>query len=367
MVDAGLMLDNNLQIHPHSQPTTPQPGDTVIQTEGLTRIFGSNKAVDGLTLEVNAGEIFGFLGHNGAGKTTTVRLLNGLLEPSAGYARVLGLDPVTQGPQLRRYTGVLTESPSLDNRLTAYENLSTFAAIYGLEKNVARARVNQLLMIFGLEDRAKERVAGYSKGMKQRLALARALVHQPDVIFLDEPASGLDPVVTRQLHELILHLSRNEGKTIFLCTHNLDEAQKLCQRVAVLQHGQLLALGTPSQLARTIVSEVRLKIGVDAAQAGLAGSVLARFTDATPEVDASGIAVSGILTEEIPDVVAALVAAEVRVYRVDHDEPTLEDVYFALHSDTLHSGIAANGNTPASPAINGTGNGQVTTEPTDRE
>jgi ABC-2 type transport system ATP-binding protein len=326
------MLYTYLQFHWNFEHAMTHTGQTVIQTVGLTRAFGTHKAVDDLSLEVNSGEIFGFLGHNGAGKTTTVRLLNGLLETTGGYARVLGLDPTTQGPLLRRHTGVLTESPSLDNRLTAFENLAIFAAMYGLPNNIVRPRVNQLLTVFGLEDRAKERVAGYSKGMKQRLALARALVHHPDVIFLDEPASGLDPVVTRQLHELILHLSRNEGKTIFLCTHNLSEAQKLCQRVAVLQHGRLLALGTPSELARDFVTEIRLKVEIEPAQAQLAIEVFSRFTPATPEIDASGIAVSGILRDEIPDVLAALVAEGVRVYRVEHDEPTLEDVYFALHT-----------------------------------
>lgn len=328
------MLYTYLQFHQNVEQTSKPKSEVVIETEELTRAFGTHKAVNNLTLEVNAGEIFGFLGHNGAGKTTTVRLLNGLLEPTSGRARVLGFDPATQGAQLRQQTGVLTETPSLDNRMTAFENLAIYAAIYGLPNAVARERIHQLLSVFGLEDRSKERVAGYSKGMKQRLALARALVHQPDLIFLDEPASGLDPVVTRQLHELILHLSHNEGKTIFLCTHNLGEAQKLCQRVAVLQQGSLLALGTPSQLARTIVSEINLKVEIDLSQANLASNVLTRFTSATPTLDASGITVAGILRDEIPEVVAALVAEGVRIYKVDHDEPTLEDVYFALHTTT---------------------------------
>jgi ABC-2 type transport system ATP-binding protein len=335
MLLSYLQLQQNVQNPVQSSiQKSIQKGHAVIQTEQLTRAFGTHIAVNDLSLEVNSGEIFGFLGHNGAGKTTTVRLLNGLLEPTSGKASILGLDPMTQGPQLRARTGVLTETPSLDDRLTAFENLAMFAAIYGLPKSVARARIADLLTIFGLEDRAKERVAGFSKGMKQRLALARALVHQPDLIFLDEPASGLDPVVTRHLHDLILHLSRNEGRTIFLCTHNLDEAQKLCQRVAVLQHGRLMALGTPSQLARDIVAEIRVKVEIDPDQVPLATRVFARFTSASPTVDASGVAVSGVLRDEIPEVVASLVAEGVRIYRVDHDEPTLEDVYFALHTAT---------------------------------
>lgn len=322
------------QIKQPNNQTAPQQAasQVVIRTDQLTRTFGNQVALQNLTLEVNAGEIFGFLGHNGAGKTTTVRLLNGLLTPTQGHARVLGLDPVTQGPQLRRQTGVLTETPSLDDRMTAYENLAVFAAIYGVPRSAVRSRVTELLAIFGLSERTKSRVGGFSKGMKQRLALARALVHQPDLIFLDEPASGLDPVVTRQLHDLILHLSRNEGKTIFLCTHNLSEAQKLCQRVAVLQRGQLMALGTPSQLAREIIAEIRLTLEIDPSQANLATATLAHFTPLPPTVDASGLTVAGIIRDQIPELVAAFVAAGVRLYRIDHDEPTLEDVYFALHT-----------------------------------
>jgi ABC-2 type transport system ATP-binding protein len=328
------MLYSYQQLHHQNLngATKSHTNEVVIQTEALTRVFGTHTAVDNLTLEVNAGEIFGFLGHNGAGKTTTVRLLNGLLEPTHGHARVLGFDPITQGPQLRQRTGVLTETPSLDDRMTAYENLAIYAAIYGLPRSITRTRVNELLTIFGLSDRMHDRVAGYSKGMKQRLALARALVHQPDLIFLDEPAAGLDPVVTRQLHDLILHLSRDEGKTIFLCTHNLGEAQKLCQRVAVLQKGRLLALGTPSQLARDLVSEIRLTLEIDPSQADLAAELLARFTSKPLVLEASGLAVAGIVRDQIPDVITTLVSAGVRLYRVNHDEPTLEDVYFTLHT-----------------------------------
>ena len=334
------MSYTDLSFHSNGNHAIPPAGDAVIRVEHLTRAFGTHTAINDLSLDVRAGEIFGFLGHNGAGKTTTVRLLNGLLEPTAGYARVFGLDPVTHGAQLRQRTGVLTETPSLDNRMTGYENLAMYAAVYGLSTGIARTRIQELLTVFGLADRAKDRVAGYSKGMKQRLALARALVHQPDMIFLDEPASGLDPVVTRQLHELILHLSRNEGKTIFLCTHNLGEAQKLCQRVAVLQQGHLLAIGTPSELAREIVSEISLKVEIDLTQADLTKKVMARFTSALPALDATGLSVAGIRRDQIPDVLAALVVDGVRVYRMDHDEPTLEDVYFTLHSGST-SAIAS--------------------------
>src|SRR5512143_1057337 len=172
--------------------TTP-----VIEISSLTRRFGETKAVDNLSLHVQAGEIFGFLGHNGAGKTTTVRLLNGVIEPTSGSACVLGLDPQAQGPALRARTGVLTETPSLDERLTARDNLSIYAELYNIPREKVATRVNSILSEFELADRANEKVGAYSKGMKQRLALGRALLHQPEVLFLDEPTAGLDPVAAR--------------------------------------------------------------------------------------------------------------------------------------------------------------------------
>lgn len=306
----------------------------IIETEQLTRRYGEHVAVHSLSMTVNPGEIFGFLGHNGAGKTTTVRLLNGLLEPHAGRLQVLGYDPVTQGAQLRSRTGVLTETSSLDERLTAEDNLHLFAAMYGVPRGEIRRRVRDLLELFNLAERGQDRVGGFSKGMKQRLALARALVHQPELIFLDEPASGLDPVVTRQLHDLILHLSRVEGRTVFLCTHNLNEAQKLCRRVAVLQAGRLVALGTPRELARQVNAEIHLTLTIHPDYAAEAISALPPLHQATLTRNGDGdiLRIPAITREQIPELVAAVVAAGVPVYRVEHDEPTLEDIYFALHT-----------------------------------
>ncbi len=206
----------------------------VIETESLSRSFGPVRAVDGPTFQVYEGEVFGLLGPNGAGKTTTVRLLNGVLRPSGGRARVLGLDPVQDGCRLRQQTGVLTETPSLYERLTARENLSLFGALYGIPETKLSRRVARMLEEFGLADRADGRVGEFSKGMKQRLALARALLHEPPLLFLDEPTAGLDPEAARQVTEMIARLSRKEGRAVFLCTHNLTEAQRLCDRVAVM-------------------------------------------------------------------------------------------------------------------------------------
>lgn len=305
--------------------------ESVIETTNLTRRFGDVTAVDSLTLTVQRGEVFGFLGHNGAGKTTTVRLLNGVLRPSAGGARVLGLSPVAEGPDLRRRTGVLTETPSLDERLTGRDNLSIYADLYGVPVDEVAARVTQLLDWFQLGDRAAERVGGYSKGMKQRLALARALVHRPEILFLDEPTAGLDPVAARQVHGLVRDMSA-EGHTIFLCTHNLVEAQQLCDRVGVMERGRLIALGTPVELARRLSRTQRLLLEVTPPTRDAALRTLATMPELTVETEGNGrLTVTGAEREHIPDLLAALVAAGIGIYSAAPQEPSLEDVYFALY------------------------------------
>ena len=307
--------------------------DTAFVTDGLTRHFGELVAVDHLTLEVRAGEVFGFLGHNGAGKTTTVRLLNGVLAPTSGTARVLGLAPMEQGPALRRRTGVLTETPSLDERLTGRENLEIYATLYGVPRSDIAARAKGLLEVFDLESRAGEKASDYSKGMKQRLALARAMIHRPELLFLDEPTSGLDPVATRLVHDMVTHLSHDEERTVFLCTHNLDEAQKLCDRVAVLEHGKLVALGTPAELARKLGRSQRLELEV---ARGDEETVLRLLTEA-PGVSAhrenGTIVAAGAAWAAIPGLVTSLASAGVHIYRVAPQEASLEDTYFALQSE----------------------------------
>lgn len=305
--------------------------DLVIQTDALTRRFGEKLAVDRLTIEVSRGEVFGFLGHNGAGKTTTVRLLNGVLGPSSGRSLVLGLDPATQGAALRRRTGVLTETPSLDERLTARENLIFFAEVWGVQEANVRSHVQKLLALFELADRAEEKVGAYSKGMKQRLALARALIHEPDLIFLDEPTAGLDPVASRRVHEMIRQLSKEQGRAVFLCTHNLVEAQQLCDRVAVLGQGRVLAIGTPEELGQQVGGAMRLQVEVEQGHEETAAGV-ASAMDGVSDLVRNGcvLALTGPGRARVPYLVSELVSAGVRIHRVEPGEPTLEDVYFAL-------------------------------------
>lgn len=218
-----------------------------IETRGLTRDYRSRgamlRAVDHLTFCVAPGEIFGFLGPNGAGKTTTIKMLTGQLRPSAGRAWVAGKDVVKERPSLMPQIGVVFESQNLYERSTARENLAFYARLYG----VAHARVDAVLDHVGLQKRAREKVKNFSNGMKQRALIARALLHEPQVLFMDEPTRGLDAHVARGIRTLIADLSQ-QGKTVFLTTHYMEEADQLCDRVAILDLGQIVALDTPQVL-----------------------------------------------------------------------------------------------------------------------
>ena len=309
---------------------------SVITINQLTRHFKETVAVDNLSLEVQAGEIFGFLGHNGAGKTTTVRLLNGVIDPTSGSMRVLGLDPQVNGPALRARTGVLTETPSMDERLTAWDNLSIYADLYGVPRVDMKARIHELLTEFDLADRTNEKVGGYSKGMKQRLALARALLHKPELLFLDEATSGLDPVSAHHVNELIERMARREGCTVFMCTHNLVEAQRLCDRVAILEHGRLVALGTPTELTNQYVRRLDVEMEISAEQIETALGILRSLPELVlgePAKPNGALVVTINKRESIPDVLASLVQHDVRVYRMAPQEANLEQVYFTLHEE----------------------------------
>ncbi len=305
-----------------------------IEIQNVTRRFGETVAVDQLSLTIDAGEVFGILGHNGAGKTTTVRLLNGVLTPDTGTLRVLGLDPQDAGAQLRKLTGVLTETPSVDERLTAYDNLAIFADLYSIPHANVEQRIDAVLGQFGLRDRSAERVGGYSKGMKQRLALARAFLHEPQLMFLDEPTSGLDPIAIQDVHKLIRQMSRDEGRTVVLCTHNLVEAQRLCDRVAVIERGRLVAVGSPRELAQTVGAEVRYRVEISADQQPHAQHLLEQFAEITNLV-VSEQSFNFTLRdrETVPQLLARLVAQDIRVYAIEPQQPALEDIYVALHQE----------------------------------
>jgi len=219
-----------------------------IQTFNLTRDFKTIRAVNNLTLAVPAGSVFGFLGPNGAGKTTTIRLLLGLLEPTQGHALVLGNDIRTQSDRIREKSGALLEHNGLYERLSAEDNLQFYARVWHLSRPERQTRINTLLDHLGLFERRKEIVGTWSRGMKQKLAIARTLLHRPKLVFFDEPTAGLDPLAAASLHVDIANLAEREGVTIFLTTHNLSEAEKLCHQVGILKEGQLVALGPLDEL-----------------------------------------------------------------------------------------------------------------------
>lgn len=306
--------------------------DVALRADALVRRFGPTVAVDGLSFAVARGETFGLLGHNGAGKTTTIRLLNGVLTADAGRAEVLGFDAAVDGTRIRARTGVLTETPSLDERMSARENLRFAGRLHGMRGRDLEHRVGELLEAFGLADRADDRTSGYSRGMKQRVALARTLLHDPDVLFLDEPTAALDPVAAREVHELVEGFRRRERRTVVLCTHNLVEAQRLCDRVAILRHGQAVAVGTPAELLRAAGGSLAVEIEVDAADRDRAAVIL-REAGHAADVLAEGVGFTAPDREAIPPVVAALAAAGVRVYRVGSAATDLEAAYFAIHEN----------------------------------
>ena len=307
----------------------------VIEVNDLERTFGEQKAVDGMTFRVEPGEVFGLLGPNGAGKTTTVRLLNGILPPSAGSARVFGLDPVKDGAAIRQRTGVLTETPALYERLSARENLEFFATLQNLPQPELSRRVDEMLAFFDLSSRAADKVETYSKGMKQRLALARALVHRPPLLFLDEPSSGLDPEAAQQVDDMIADLGRTDGQTVILATHNLLEAQRLCDRVAVMNHGRILAMGSLKDLARKLwpVTWVDIMFHVKQ-EKDPAALLMSRRGVLNVQWDGKREMLSVQVENDdvIPVVVRRLVEQGSSILRVNPRAYTLEDIYFTLQA-----------------------------------
>jgi len=221
-----------------------------IETHELTRDYDGVRAVDRITFAVEAGEIFGFLGPNGAGKTTTIKMLTGQLRPTGGRASVCGYDVVTQRQQLKPAIGVVFEYQNIYERMTAAENLRFSARLYGVNGR----RVQEMLQQVGLQDQARKKTADFSNGMKQRLLIARALLHRPRVLFLDEPTKGLDPGVARDIRSFIQDL-KQEGVTVFLTTHYMEEADRLCDRVAILHNGRIAVLDTPRNLKHNINQE----------------------------------------------------------------------------------------------------------------
>lgn len=296
---------------------------------GLARYFGSKdepiKAVDGVDLEVKEGEIFGFLGPNGAGKSTTVRVLTTLLRPSAGQAFVAGYDIVKDADKVRRSIGVALQDAAIDPLMTGNELLELQAVLYGIAPNQMKKRADELLERVGLTAAADRRVGTYSGGMRRRLDLALSLIHQPTVLFLDEPTTGLDPMSRLTLWEEVKRLN-SEGTTVLLTTQYLEEADQLADRIAIIDHGKIVREGTPRDL-KAQVGAPTLLITVAAQLTETATQVLKEFGDMRPTAEGTlGVGLNAGV-EAVTDVVRRLDEAGIRVQHLELNEPSLDDVF----------------------------------------
>ncbi len=303
--------------------------DCAILTDNLTRDFGTVRAVHHLELKVPKGMIFGFLGPNGAGKTTTIRLLLGLLEPTEGRVQVLGFDTRTQGDEIRSRTGALLEHSGLYERLSAQDNLEFYGRIWHVPANERQTRIKELLTHLGLWERRKEKVGVWSRGMKQKLAIARALLHRPPLIFLDEPTAGLDPIAAAALREDLATLAASEGVTVFLTTHNLAEAEKLCQQVGVIRDGQLLVVDSPDKLrARQGKPQVEI-LGRGFSETVIA-SLLARPEVIEVEQQDNGLLIGLHGDVDTAPLVSLIVSAGAQVEEVRRGDASLEKAFLTL-------------------------------------
>ena len=310
-----------------------------IETEGLERSFGELRAVDGVDLAVEPGEVFGFLGPNGAGKSTTVRMLTTLLRPTGGVARVAGLDVVADAADIRRRIGVALQDAAIDPLMTGNELLRLQAVLHGLPRKVVKERCADLLERVGLTAAGDRRVGTYSGGMRRRLDLALSLVHEPEILFLDEPTTGLDPTSRMALWEEVRHLNDDLGTTVFLTTQYLEEADALADRIAIIDGGKIVREGEPTAL-KSAVGAPTLRVEVGEPHLDAARAVMVRFGDERPA--RQGRVAIGLEagTAGVSAVLVALEAAEVDVQHVELDEPSLDDVFADATGRRLEGGEA---------------------------
>ena len=292
-----------------------------VTIQSLSKTYtGGKEALKQLSLSLSAGEVFGFLGPNGAGKTTTVKLLTGVLTPSGGSCEILGVNPNTQPEKAHLLSGIVTEHAQMYDNLTGIENLLFYATAFGLKQKEGEQRGELLLRELDLMEAKDRKLATYSTGMRQRLSLARALLHRPKVLFLDEPTSGLDPESAQNVNQMIQNLARKEGVTIFLCTHQLRYAQEICTRYGLIEQGSLLASGTMEELRAQVFTTKTLCVCASAVPDGL--NFIKR--------GANEFEVNIRDKKEIPGLVRKIVEAGEDIYSVNLMEPSLEDIYFAL-------------------------------------
>ena len=307
------------------------PRDNSIEAHALVREFKKGpRAVDAIDLRVEPGEIYGFLGPNGAGKSTTVHMLTTLLPPTAGTATVGGYDVVKEGPKVRKVIGAALQEAALDPFLTGREHLRLQTTMHGITGEERRQRSDELLRRVGLTEAADRKIKGYSGGMKRRLDLALALVHRPRILFLDEPTTGLDVQSRTALWVEVGRLAKEEGVTVFLTTQYLEEADVLADRVGIIDHGKIVAEGTPEQLKGEISASTVEAVPADPEQRGAVASVLERFGEQTTGYGPGSVAVQLAASDgNLADIVRALDAEGVLISQLQMHEPTLDDVFLA--------------------------------------
>jgi ABC-2 type transport system ATP-binding protein len=307
------------------------PRENSIEAHGLIREFKKGpRAVDGIDLHVDPGEIYGFLGPNGAGKSTTVHMLTTLLPPTAGTAKVGGYDVVHEGPQVRKAIGAALQEAALDPYLTGREHLRLQATMHGITGEERKERSAELLHRVGLTEAADRKIRTYSGGMKRRLDLALALVHHPRILFLDEPTTGLDIQSRTALWEEVGRLAKEDGVTVFLTTQYLEEADVLADRVGIIDHGHIVAEGTPDQLKAEIARSTIEAVPADLAQKGAVAAVLERFGVPTTGFGPQAVAVQLASNDgDVAQIVRALDAENLRISHLQIHEPTLDDVFLA--------------------------------------
>ena len=292
-----------------------------VELHNLSKTYpGGKQAVQNVSLALEPGEVFGFLGPNGAGKTTTVKLLNGMLTPTEGICRVLGSDPALEPEKVHAVSGVVTEHARMYENLTGLENLVFYAELFGISADEAAGRAEALLQEMELEEAKDRKLAAWSTGMRQRISLARALIHRPKILFLDEPTSGLDPESAQNVNRMIREMAENSGITVFLCTHQLRYAQEICTRYGLIEEGRLLAAGTLEELRAEAFSQITLQIRASSMPTGMG------FRQTGAQEYETMIHTE----EEIPEIVRRIAAAGGDIYKVEARQPDLEDIYFAL-------------------------------------